>query len=206
MNRIPKPNEIYQHFKGNLYKVITLAKHSETGEMMVVYQALYGSFDIYVRPLESFVSEVDHEKYPQAAAQYRFTLIPAVMDLGTAGTVESVPAQNEPAQAASEHISAGSSASQENSRDSSTGSASDSDAPDDEPAIDPALLDFLDADSIRGKLEILTSLHERITDAMLNTMAVSLDLELAEGRLEDRYYELKNCLITMEKYECERLR
>ena len=49
-------------------------------------------------------------------------------------------------------------------------------------------------------------LHSRITDDMLNTMAVSLDLELEEGELEDRYMTLKNCIVTLEKYECNRLR
>ncbi len=51
----------YRHFKGNFYKVLYLAKHSETEETMVVYQKLYGEHDIWVRPLEMFLDykEVD---------------------------------------------------------------------------------------------------------------------------------------------------
>ena len=65
---------------------------------------------------------------------------------------------------------------------------------------------FLDADTYEDKLNILVGLQSRITDDMLNTIAVSLDLELEEGELEERYQTLKNCLITLEKYECNRLR
>ena len=52
----------------------------------------------------------------------------------------------------------------------------------------------------------LTGLHHRITDDMINTMAVAADVEVKEGELEDRYEELKNCLLTLNKYECNRLR
>ena len=72
--------------------------------------------------------------------------------------------------------------------------------------IDPLVLAFLDADSYEQRLLILDSLHNRITDDMINTMAVSEDLEIKEGDLEDRYQELRNCLRTFEKFECNRLR
>jgi hypothetical protein len=171
MSFIPKPHEIYKHFKGNLYQIVAVATHSETGEQLVIYQALYGDFKIYARPLEMFVSEVDKEKYPDVTQRFRFELQGEDSDR----QIKECDNSENP------HI-------------------------DDELSLDPMVLEFLDSDSYAQKLNILAGLHHRITDDMITTMAVACDVEVEEGDTEKRYVSLRNCLLTMEKYECNRLR
>lgn len=77
MNREePKRHEIFKHFKGNLYKIIAIGHHSETKEKLVVYYDLSGKNSTIdnpcIRPLDMFMSEVDHDKYPTVKQKYRF--------------------------------------------------------------------------------------------------------------------------------------
>lgn len=173
----PRPQEMYRHFKGDIYQIRCLAKHSETGEMMVVYQAMYDTFQIYVRPLAMFMEEVDSLKYPDSGQRYRFELVDMEPDLSL---------QTEPEADSRTQIRTAESDEQLN--------------------IDPLVMEFLEADTYEQRLNILAALRHRITDEMINTMAMAVDLAIKEGDVEERYEELKSCLLTFEKYECNRLR
>ena len=178
MRQNPVPQQIYRHFKGNLYQIVTLAEHTETGECLVIYQALYGDYRIYARPLSMFMEKVDREKYPKATQEYRFEIVDV-----PAGNIEGGVCHTAQIPKAEQTVH-----------------------PAEDGGLDPLVIEFLDAGSYEERLNILAALHHRITDDMINTMAIAIDVEVREGELEERYSELRNCLLLYDKFECNRLR
>ena len=69
-----KIHGIYKHFKGDYYLVEEVGVYTETMEECVVYRKLYGDGGLWIRPKKLFLSEVDHEKYPEVTQKYRFEL------------------------------------------------------------------------------------------------------------------------------------
>ena len=188
MDRTPKPGEFYRHFKNKLYQIVTVATHSETGEKLVIYQALYDNFGVYARPLDMFVSEVDHEKYPDVKQKYRFERITS-QTKQTDTQVKSEAVR----QSAAKMPEAGSVQVQ-------TSKAQVADADDDQ-APNPQLIKFLDADTLEEKYNILVSMSDTITDRLLDDMAVVMDVVLPEAPLMERYEDLKNIIRTRQHYE-----
>ena len=179
----PSLNEIWRHFKGGEYKIIAIAEHTETGEKLVIYQALYGKYGIYARPLHMFMSEVDHEKYPAAEQKYRF---------------EKVKLQEEATPQEAVKVS------QETTQPQAT--AQPQETSESEEQANPFLLRFLDADTYEEKYKILNEMENDITDRLINDFSVVLDVVIPEGDLTGRYIQLKQCVATMCRYETTRLR
>ena len=184
--RIPKTGEFYRHFKNKLYQIVAVAEHSEDGQKLVIYQALYGDFKVYARPLEMFVSEVDHEKYPEVTQKYRFERVEfdTVMKIDTEVAAPVQKTVEEPMASAQETV-------EENPGE---------DCP------EPGLLAFLDEDSWDMKYNILVSLRDKMTDKLVDDLAVAMDVVIPEGPLDKRYEQLKICVRTRQKYESQHLR
>lgn len=205
--RVPKSGEIYHHFKGNLYQIITVATHTETGEQMVVYQALYGEFRTFARPLSLFAGVVDSERYPDVKQKMRF-------ELWKRETVKEP--QNEEQSKNEKHY-----ASKETdipadstyeTMDTIEGIRNNSirdnilDDGTEEKSVNPLLIQFLEADSNNRKLEVVTSNLKFMNHRLINDMAVSMDCTIDEGPLDQRIQHLITSLQTMSKFEDRRLR
>lgn len=209
----PKPQEIYRHFKGKQYQVLTCAIHSETGEEMVVYQGLYGDFPIYCRPLWMFVSPVDKVKYPGADQEYRFELVkrlsdeirmkpvkpkvPGVLKREAAQDSGDAPARSAEPRGVREDVP-------HRTAESVMGKSIEEEAR--ELNLNPLVVAFLDADSPEARLRILEDLHRDITDSQIDLMAMAMDAKIEEGDIYDRYISLRNLLLTKKRFESARLR
>lgn len=195
----PLPGEKYLHFKNKLYQVIAVAKHSETMEPYVVYQALYGDFGVYIRPYDMFVSEVDHEKYPEVTQKYRF----AYVDHTKNETLRTERAEHK-------KMPVNQNVEQQENVPDVTAAVSTAELQeqnmvqresDVEEQINPWLLRFLDTDTMEEKYQIVCDIKSDITDRLIDDLAVAVDVVIPEGKLSDRYEQLKYCIRTRQKYE-----
>lgn len=190
---IPAAGEFYRHFKGNLYQIIGVAKHSETLEEMVVYQALYGDYGLYTRPLAMFMSPVDKEKYPEAAQEYRFEQVVPEKSVKTYNR-KTEPKENLKCE------------------DSPTRAVKVEEAKvvtddENEDTVREEILRFLDAEGAEAKLKVLRELRMDLDESLLTTIELSLDM-LPDDKesLERRYDFVERTLEQRIRFEGGRLR
>ena len=174
--QLTQPGWRYRHFKGGLYQIVTLSLNTETGEDIVVYQALYDDFNVYVRPLSMFLSETDFVKYPDSTQPMRFERIDAEDDRNVPKPLETTSC--------------------EPSFEETTEELPD--------GISPKLIAFLDADSDEERYTILNEMEDIVDDHMIDTMAVVSDLVIEDGPISQRFQELKRCIRTRIQYESKR--
>ncbi|MBP3927793.1 MAG: DUF1653 domain-containing protein [Clostridium sp.] len=180
MNQIPRPGEKYRHFKNKLYQIVAIARHSETGEEMVVYQALYGDFGVWVRPLSMFMEKVDRVKYPEAAQEYRFERIPEGMS-----SEEEVTSKEEVASEEGLEIV---------------------DLEEEETPMHPLLLEFLDAESAEEQLAILQKMKGKVGQREVDSICFCLDVKPMTGELDLQLESIKKYIRMRQHYDAPRLR
>ena len=184
------PGTLMKHFKGMLYQVISIAIHSETREEYVVYQALYGDFKTFIRPLDMFLSEVDHDKYPEVKQRYRFEVYKSEKKAEeTTSRVNAVENSELDDMLQEIHLQHAIKTQENETVDTQK-----------------ALLDFLDARSYQDKLEQLDLMKKHVDSHIVNSMAISMDIVLATETIEEQLEEIRNCLLTHIRFEDRRLR
>ena len=197
--RIVRPGEFYRHFKNKLYQIVAVARHSETGESMVVYQALYGDYGVYVRPYDMFTSEVDHEKYPEVTQQWRFERVePEQNAAGMAAGCGQAAMGNGQAAAGNGQVAAGTG--------QVAGSRQDSRRYYADRTPDPAFLQFLDTEDFDLRMECLKALEERVTQQELDSIYLVLDMKPEQGSLQEQLYAVRRFLTMQKRYDGSRLR
>ena len=175
MQRRPVVGETYKHFKDKNYKIIAIAHHSETGEELVIYQALYGDGMVCARPLDMFISEVDHEKYPEVKQKYRFEKIADAPEAG----LKTAPLEGKGVQATNEPA----------------------EKPLSQMTVEERMMAFFDEDDLEVRYQILLTMREEVTNTMIDNMAVVMDIVIPDGDIQKRFDDLRRAIQTKQRYE-----
>ena len=205
----------YRHFKNKLYQVKAIAYHSDTKEKMVVYQALYGDYSLYVRPYDMFMSEVDKKKYPDIYQRYRFEQVyPDGSDMPhvkaqerddcNIAITQSVKENNEDINSIYDNGNKAQNVMEQDNSIEHDNIHKNNDKQDEQ--VNPLLMEFLDAEDYQQKLNTLTGMRSKLDDKLIDAMAASMEIEVPEGPIDKRYASLRSCILTHAKFECVRLR
>ncbi len=176
MERIPRPGEFYRHLEGGLYQVAAVAEHTETGERLVIYQALFGNYGVYAAPLEAFMSETDAGRPLQGGQKRPFERV--------CPKEEGAEPENGP-------------------EEPETGGAS---CGGQEPAVSPLLTEFLDEEDFDRKMALLSALKKTVTQRELDILYEVLDLPPVSGDPELQAASIESGLRMRQRFSGTRLR
>ncbi len=238
MNR-PKPQELYRHFKGGKYQIITIARDADTGEEQVIYQALYGDYTIYSRSLKDFTSEVDRTRYPNPDQRMRFALFTPDETEATIEQKKHIETAAKPSDESKSETIVKPEAKinstfktdslfkkNTDKKEESTDKPKDESLFEDEEkpeindnymsrtieeeaesfGMNPLVVKFLDASTSAERLEVLSQIKLIVTNDMIDIMAMAMDTEIPGDDPDVRCAELREFLLTKQKFEVTRLR
>lgn len=188
MERTPKSGEFYRHFKDKLYQIITVAEHTETGEPLVIYQALYGDYRTYARPLIMFVGEVDHVKYPHVIQKYRFEKVVFTKEEGSCA-FDTECADCQAVRGCGGQDTSG-----------------EIDSREEEPVLNPYLLSFIEAETYDERMECIGRMRGHLGQEDLDIIYVALDMHGLSGTLEEQLQGVEQYLKMQRHYDGGRLR
>ena len=190
MREDPKPGEFYRHFKDKMYQIIAVAVHSETKEKLVIYQALYGEYGVYARPLDMFMSEVDKEKYPDVKQKYRFKRIEDMAKESKSDKSSDSEVIEQDNKLKEDSVSNDNTLKTDKDSDFGKG----------------YFIEFLEADSFSDKKEIILANREFISDRELDTMYEIYGLKRQNIDKDIDIADLIGYLDMQQQYEGKRLR
>jgi len=262
MKMIPKTGELYKDFTDKIYQVITVAVHAETGEQIVVYQAMSGDYGVYARSLQHFTGEDGRQqlfqKVERAGRQpaedqqggnlpLQSGAEPACSSKQQSGSIWEQPenvrqsekswkqerqtgyaAKAEPRPRTQSPAESKRVLRQSISETSGEGTYYDEkrrrqmeereqrremfrrserhESATEELRANPCLIKFLEADTYEEKFHVLNEIQNDMTDRLIDDIAVVLDVVIPEGALNDRFHQLRNIILTRQKYETNRFR
>lgn len=196
--------DLFLHFKNKMYQVVTIATHSETEETLVIYQAMYGDYKVFARPLELFLSEVDHEKYPDVTQKYRFEKVKR--DITETIGEEKKVCRSVQEQSKQERADVSRKDPESREQPESEGTSGDEEQLESKEQPNKWLMKFLSADTYDEKSSLLKDIEGEMTDRLINNLAAALDVVIPEGPIAERYRQLRICVDTKKRYETGRLR
>ncbi|GFI26154.1 hypothetical protein IMSAGC012_01273 [Lachnospiraceae bacterium] len=190
---MPIPGTRYFDREKRQYQLMLVADHSKTNEKMAVYQALFGGFEYFTEPLGIFMTEKTEVSSEIGRTGGSKWSRPAVLQTEAANPVQDPIAKPENQKLKTED----SSVCQPVQPHHQTL---------EEEMANPILLEFLDAETLEEKYQVIKSLGNSITNRLIDDFAVVLDLVIPDGSLDSRYMQLLSSVRTMQKFETNRFR